>query len=265
MTATIDEPTTVVRDRIVGRGSPLLPDEPSTLGELFIDAVNTHRLPDALNYKLNNDWAAISSDEMLDRMQLIAYGLCKLGIRRGDKAAILAANSPEWSLSDGGCQFAGIVDVPIYTTLAPSSVRYIINDSAARVFFIEDVAAYERIADAISDCASLEKFIFFKPTAELPANAISLSELEQLGAEMRSEQPDLLSSIANQIKPQDLATLIYTSGTTGEPKGVMLSHSNIISNVIDAGEKYDFSTHDIALSVLPCTHVFERSAMYLYI
>ena len=261
----IDARPAVAQHRVVDRGSPLLPDEPSTLAELFIYAVNKYKLPDALNHKVGETWTAISSDEMLERIERIALGLCKLGLAPGDKAAILASNSPSWTLSDGGCQFAGIVDVPIYTTLATESVRYIINDSGARVFFIENLAAYERIADAIRDCESIETFIFFDPKGELPKNAISLSDLEQLGLQYKSEQPTLLKSLAEQIRPDHLATLIYTSGTTGEPKGVMLTHSNIISNVIDAGEKYDFSIHDVSLSVLPLTHVFERSAMYLYI
>ena len=265
MTLIAEEPTAVIPDRIVGRGTPLLPDEPSTVAELFIKAVENHKLSDALNHKRNNEWTAISSDEMLDRIERIAFGLYKLGSRPGDKAAILAANSPDWTLSDAGCQFAGIIDVPIYTTLAAESVRYIINDSGARVFFIENAAAYERIADAVRDCGSLQTFVFFDASDELPEGAIALADLERLGSELRLEQADLLSSLAERIKPQDIATLIYTSGTTGEPKGVMLTHSNIISNVIDAGEKYDFSIHDIALSVLPLTHVFERSAMYLYI
>ncbi|HKP68849.1 MAG TPA: long-chain fatty acid--CoA ligase [Pyrinomonadaceae bacterium] len=261
----VNDPTAVVFDRTVDRGAPLFPDEPLTLPELFVKAVSEHKLADALNSKLNDKWTAISSVEMLERIELIAFGLCKLGMRPGDKAALLAVNSPAWTLSDAGCQFAGVVDVPIYTTLAPDSVRYIINDSAARIFFIESRAAYERISDAISDCGTIETFIFFDANGDLPENAISLSDLEHLGAELRSQQPDLLSSIAGQIKPGDIATLIYTSGTTGEPKGVMLTHTNILSNVIDAGEKYDFSKHDVALSVLPLTHVFERSAMYLYI
>lgn len=246
-----------------GRGEPLFPDEPRTLPQLLKQAVRQFDLPDALNYKRDGEWRSISSSVLISRVENIALGLYSLGIRRNDKAAILAANSPEWTLSDAGCQFAGVIDVPIYTTLAPSAIKYILNDSGARILFVENRAAYDRIADVLNDC-SVEKIVFFDSSASVP-DAISLADLERAGAELGKSQPSLIDETVGSIAPDDLATLIYTSGTTGEPKGVMLTHANILSNVLDAGEKYDFSVHDIALSVLPLTHVFERSAMYLYI
>lgn len=259
-----DDQDTAVLRRPAGRGAPLLDDEPKTLPELFRRAVAKHDLSDALNYKRDGEWKTISSREMLRRVENIAYGLLVV-LTKGDKAAILSANCPEWTLSDAGCQFAGIVDVPIYTTLAPNSIKYILNDSGAKLLFLENKAAYDRIADELIDCPSIEKLIFFDSSGVNLANAIHFSELEADGEQLRAQQPELLNELAEQAKSDDLATLIYTSGTTGEPKGVMLTHANIISNVIDAGEKYDFSIHDVSLSVLPLTHVFERSAMYLYI
>jgi len=259
------ETATFVSPRMdIGRGTPLRADEPRTLGDLFKFAAEKFDLIDALNYKSGGEWKRISSRAVIERAGNIALGLHSFGLRKGDRAAIIAANSPEWTLADAGCQFTGILDVPIYTTLAPSSIKYIINDSQTRVFFIENRQMYERIADEIADCSSIDKFIFFDPSGvELP-NAMSLAELEELGAKLRESQPDLLDSLSAEIDPGDVATLIYTSGTTGEAKGVMLSHSNIISNVIDCGEKYSFSDHDKPLSVLPLSHIFERSAMYLY-
>jgi long-chain acyl-CoA synthetase len=265
MTTTTDEPARAILRERIGRGKPLLTDEPATLPELFRKAVEKHDLPDALNFKRDGKWNPIASTEMISRIENIALGLYALGIRKGDKAAILAANSPAWTLSDAGCQFAGVVDVPIYTTLAAGSVKYILNDSRARIIFLEDKAAYDRIADVLADCASIENLIFFDDQGLDPPDALSLSDLEASGEKLKVQNPDLLKELLDAIKPDDIATLIYTSGTTGEPKGVMLTHANIISNVIDAGEKYDFSIHDISLSVLPLTHVFERSAMYLYI
>jgi long-chain acyl-CoA synthetase len=247
----------------VGRGTPLFPDEPQTLAELFVYAAKKHDRQNALNYKKKGDWRAISSHEMIGRAGAIALGLYALGLRKGDKAAILAANSPDWTLTDAGCQFAGIIDVPIYTTLAPDSVRYILNDSSTKVFFLENKAAYERIAEILPECVSLEKIVFFDPSGVDIEIAISLADLEQMGRDRQA--PELLDKLRSAILPTDIATLIYTSGTTGEPKGVMLTHNNIISNVIDSGEKYEFSEHDVPLSVLPLSHVFERSAMYLYI
>ena len=253
---------TISRESI-GRGAPLFPDEPKTLAELFLHAARNHDRANALNYKKDSEWLAISSAEMVERAGAIALGLYALGLRKGDKAAILAANSPAWTLVDAGCQFAGVIDVPIYTTLAPDSICYIIKDSTAKVFFLENKEAYERIAEVMPECLSLEKLVFFDPADVEIENSISLADLEETGREARAS--GLLEKLQSSVQPTDIATLIYTSGTTGEPKGVMLTHNNIISNVIDAGEKYEFSDEDVPLSVLPLSHVFERSAMYLYI
>ncbi|MEO7660494.1 MAG: long-chain fatty acid--CoA ligase, partial [Pyrinomonadaceae bacterium] len=245
--------------------SAFSPDIPRTLPELFLISAVRSDIPDALNYKKDGVWESISSGEMIRRAENIALGLYALGLRKGDRAAILAANSPQWSLADAGCQFAAIVDVPIYTTLASDQVRYIIDDSETRVIFLQDRETFERICPAIGNCKSIKKFILFSEDDVDDDRVISLSRLETNGANLGIEQPNLAAELRDAIKSSDIATLIYTSGTTGEPKGVMLSHSNLISNVIDAGEKFTFSEHDISLSVLPLSHVFERSGMYVYI
>jgi long-chain acyl-CoA synthetase len=244
---------------------PLFADEPQTLAELFLQAREKRPRSDALNYKSGGEWQPISSDEMIARVENIALGLYALGIRRGDRAAILAANSPEWTLTDAGCQFSGVIDVPVYTTLAANQVCYIVNDSGAKIFFLQNREVYERVGGIFSECKTIEKLIFFDFAGVEAENAMSLAELENLGARLKVEQPGLLEELTSQIKPEDVATLIYTSGTTGEPKGVMLTHANIISNVIDAGENFTFSEKDKPLSVLPLSHIFERSGMYLYI
>ncbi|MEQ1606396.1 MAG: long-chain fatty acid--CoA ligase [Pyrinomonadaceae bacterium] len=240
-------------------------DFPPTLADLFIGSAKRFDLPDALNYKKNGEWLPISSSEIIRRSENIALGLYSIGLRKGDRAAILAANSPEWTLADAGCQFGGVIDVPIYTTSANNAIQYIIDDSEARVFFLQDNATYERILPAIKDCRSLEKFVLFDsgPMAEGPV--ISLSVLESMGERLRDEKPELSAELRHGIVSTDIATLIYTSGTTGEPKGVMLSHANLVSNVVSASERYDFSPNDVSLSVLPLSHVFERGGMYVYI
>ncbi len=238
---------------------------PTTLAELFLIAAEKFDRSNALNYKRDGEWRPISSNEIVERSENIALGLYSIGLRKGDRAAILAANSPEWTLSDAGCQFAGVVDVPIYTTLAPDSVAYIINDSGTRVFFLQNRETYERIRHILPNCRSIEALVFCDIEGVTAENAISLADLERKGEKLDSEQPELISQLVSSSKPGDVATLIYTSGTTGEPKGVMLSHSNLISNVIDAAEKYEFEGRDTSLSVLPLSHVFERTGMYVYI
>jgi long-chain acyl-CoA synthetase len=245
---------------------PLRPDEPRTLVEMFEQATLRHTKPDALNYKRSNQWRSISSAEMMLRVRLIALGLYSLGARHGDRAALLSQNCPEWTLTDAGCQFACVIDVPIYTTQAPAQVRYILKDSGARIFFIQDRAAYDRISDAILECDALEHLIFFDASETQSINgALSLAELEERGREIQASQPELSESLARAAQPEDLATIIYTSGTTGEPKGVMLTHSNLISNLIDSSDHLEFGESDIALSVLPLSHVLERLAMYMYL
>lgn len=249
----------------IGRGETLLADEPKTIAELFVKAAAKYDRSDALNFKNDGAWRSISSKTLVERAEKIALGLYSLGLRKGDKAAILAANSPEWTLVDAGCQFAGIIDVPIYTTLSPESVRYILNDSSSKVLFLDTKEAYERIAEILPECPSLEHIVFVDESAAVKGS-ISLKALEDAGANAASQNPPgFADELRNAVRPEDVATLIYTSGTTGEPKGVMLTHNNILSNVIDAGEKYTFSPDDRPLSVLPLSHVFERSAMYLYV
>lgn len=240
----------------IGRGEPLYPNEPRTLGDLFRQAAKEFPDTDILNYKRDGRWHSISATEMLSKMEACAAGLKNLSIEKGDRVAILAPNSPEWTITDGACQIAGIVDVPIYTTLAPASVEYILRDSGARILFVENQSTVEALKEPIANAPALEKVIIYRGEPEA-SKELSFGELLNLA------EADRVDSIAQDA--DEIATLIYTSGTTGEPKGVMLTHNCIISNVIDAGEKYDFETHDVPLSVLPLSHIFERSAMYLYI
>ncbi|MBA3352912.1 MAG: AMP-binding protein, partial [Blastocatellia bacterium] len=147
--------------RRTDRGEPLYDNEPTTLPELFLQSFDKHDLVDALNVKRDGEWKPISSTVMRSRIEQIAFGLVALGLQTGDRAAILASNSPEWTLTDAGCQFAGVVDVPIYTTLAPHSIEYILNDSGAKVIFLENLDAYGRIADVLDRLGSDKELIFF--------------------------------------------------------------------------------------------------------
>ncbi len=239
--------------------------DPTTLPELFLRSASEYDLPNALNHKKDGEWWPISSRRVVEKAGDIALGLYSLGLRKGDRAAILAANSPEWTLSDAGCQFAGIIDVPIYTTLTPDAVKYIIDDSEARVLFLQDRKTFERLRPTLKDCESLEKVVLFDLGGLEDDIVVSFAELEASGSDLKAESPELIEQLSQAIAPGDIATLIYTSGTTGEPKGVMLTHANLISNVHGASEKYPFSGEDISLSVLPLSHVFERTGMYVYI
>lgn len=244
---------------------PLNPDEPTTLVEVFEYVARVHPRPDTLNYKRDGRWIAISSDEMLRRARRIAGGLYSLGVRHGDRVAILSESRPEWTLTDAGCLFAAAIDVPIYPTLTPAQVRYILKDSGARVLVLANEEKFLQIREILSECPAVEQLVFFEKPAGQEAPGMSLAELEVRGSELEEQQPDLSNNVAHQIEPDELATIIYTSGTTGEPKGVMLTHSNVVSNMVDASSHFLFIKDDIALSVLPLSHIFERQAMYMYL
>jgi len=244
---------------------PLAPDEPKTLAEVFTRAVKEHPKPDALNYKRDGEWRAISSADLLERAHLIALGLYALGLRPGERAAILSESSPEWTLTDAGCQFASVIDVPIYPTQAPPQVRYILDDSGARVLFIRNREAFMRIYEAIDGAPALEHLIFFDEAGAAEIGASTLTQLIERGRELRAQRPELIDELARTANAPDIATIIYTSGTTGEPKGVMLTHANLVSNLIDSSGHLAFSERDVALSVLPLSHVLERLGMYMYI
>jgi long-chain acyl-CoA synthetase len=244
---------------------PLSADEPATLVELFEYVARVHRRTDTINYKSAGRWLPISSDETLSRARHIANGLYSLGIRRGDRVAILSESRPEWTLTDAGCMFASAIDVPIYPTLTPVQVRYILKDSGARVLVLANEDKFLQLREILSECPAVEQLVFFDKASGDGTPGISLADLELRGRELEAHQPDLIANIAQEIKPDDLATIIYTSGTTGEPKGVMLSHSNLVSNLVDSSGHLLFSKEDSALSVLPLSHVLERMAMYMYL
>jgi long-chain acyl-CoA synthetase len=246
--------------------APTPTGEPTTLPELFLRAARVHTKPDALNFKQDGAWHSISSQEMIERARSIGLGLHALGLKSGERVAILSESKPEWVLADAGCQLAGLVDVPIYPTQAPAQVAYILNDSGARALFVQHRAAFDRIADVLGEVAALEHVIFFDGANTEGAGEVStLDELSARGRELAREQPGLIDTLAAGVRPADLATIIYTSGTTGEPKGVMLTQSNLTTNMIDSSGHLAFFETDVVLSVLPLSHVFERLGMYMYL
>ena len=244
---------------------PTSADEPGTLVDVFMRIVRTHRRPDALNYKRDGRWISISSDEMLERAKFIAAGLHAIGVNAGDRIALLSESRVEWTLTDAGCIFAGAIDVPIYPTLTPPQVRYILNDSGARVLVVERREKLLELKQILGECPEVKQLIFFEPEGITPEDGLTLAQLEEKGRELEKRESGHIAKSSTQTRPDDLATIIYTSGTTGEPKGVMLTHSNLVSNLIDSSGHLSFGEHDIALSVLPLSHVFERQAMYMYL
>jgi long-chain acyl-CoA synthetase len=207
----------------------------------------------------------MSSDEMLQRVRHIAAGLHAIGARPGDRVALLSESRVEWTLTDAGSIFAGTIDVPIYPTLTPPQVRYILNDSGACILFVANREKYDEIKDALGECPEVKHVVFFDAQGVTGTEGLTLAQLEEKGRELEQHEPGYVDRLAAQTRPDELATIIYTSGTTGEPKGVMLTHSNLVTNLIDSSGHLSFGEHDTALSVLPLSHVFERQAMYMYL
>ena len=259
-TQNIDEPRTDQPTRV-----PASADEPKTLVDVFKRVARKHKRLDTLNYKRNGEWVSLSSDELLERAQRIAAGLYAIGVRHGDRVALLSESRVEWTLTDAGCIFSGAVDVPIYPTLTPPQVRYILNDCGARVLIIASRQKFDELAGVLADCPSIEKIIVFEPEHAGDIDVLTLYQLEAKGSQLQLEDPHLVNRLSSATTSDDLATIIYTSGTTGEPKGVMLTHANLVTNLIDSSGHLSFGERDTALSVLPLSHVFERQAMYMYL
>lgn len=238
--------------------------QPATLIALYDRAV-TREKPDLLNYKRDGAWHAITASEVAEKVRATALGLYTLGVRPRAHVGLLSENRPEWTMADLGVLNCGAADVPIYATQAPKQVAYILNDSGAEVMFISTPAQYERVKDGLAEVPRLKHIIAFDPIKTEDHRVCSYAELLERGRALHSERPELYDELRGDVRPDDLATLIYTSGTTGEPKGVMLTHRNIVSNVVSSGKTFRIVENDVILSFLPLSHIFERAAMYLYL
>ena len=239
------------------RGGPR--PAPGTLTRLFFDAVSKFNRPDALQVKVAGAYKPISHAEVADRVRHAARGLASLGVRRGDRVAILSENRPEWAIADFACLTAGLTDVPIYPTLPADQIAYILKDSGAVAIFVSTRIQAEKVREIRSQLQALKTVIGFDDIPGLVN--MSMAELEKRGAEGETNQSiATYKEDALTVKPDDLATIIYTSGTTGEPKGVMLSHDNIYSNVEASRKAIPFEGRDVGLSFLPLSHIFERMA-----
>ncbi len=237
----------------------------SSVPGLCLAAAQKHGKQDALNHKIGGEWINISAATFVERVRNVALGLAELGIKPGDRVALLSENRPEWSIADLAILSLGAINVPIYTTQAVDQVRYILTDSGTRAIFISNWKLFKHVSTALKGLDSLERIIFFDKTAGDDIDrSTSLESLEVNGAQRSINKPAAFGAYLKAIRPDDLATIIYTSGTTGEPKGVMLTHANFMSNVLSITGGLPISSSDIALSVLPLSHIFERTGFYIF-
>jgi long-chain acyl-CoA synthetase len=193
---------------------------------------------------------------MATQVENLSIGLQELGLRRGDRVAILSENRPEWAITDYACLAARCTDVPIYPTLPARQVEYILRDSGAVAVLVSSEAQLAKVMSIRERLPALTHVIAFDAAAT-GGDVVHFDQAVALGLAARARHPDWRSS-ALEVVEDDLATLIYTSGTTGDPKGVMLSHGNIASNVSTCVDLFSFTTEDECLSFLPLSHIFER-------
>jgi long-chain acyl-CoA synthetase len=238
---------------------------PVNVPEMCLRALRTHAKDDAVNLKSEGQWLHIPGEAIIKRVRAVALGLSALGVRRGDRVALLSENRPDWSVVDLAILSLGAVNVPIYTTQAPEQVGYILEDSGARVLFVSGRKVYRHARPGIKAASGVERIIFFDTdAAQSHEGAMTLLELEQQGAEFDRLEPETFERVLNAVEAEDLATIIYTSGTTGEPKGVMLTHGNFVSNVLAVSGSLPIYPTDVSLSVLPLSHIFERTVYYVF-
>ncbi len=238
---------------------------PQTLPHFCLESFRRHNKVDALSYKLENVWKHLSGSEVIEKIKNIALGLADLGVKAGDKIAIISENRPEWSLTDLAILSLRAVNVPIYTTQAVEQIRYILEDSGAKMLFISGKKLFKHAQIAVESVETIEKIVFFDDDylLEGDSRAIKLSDIERRGKEADKIDSQAFENFLEKISSDDLATIIYTSGTTGEPKGVLLTHENFVSNIVAISKGLPIKTTDRSLAVLPLSHIFERTVFYV--
>src|SRR5690348_10321350 len=249
--------------------------EYTPLPRLFLDALDRFANPRAQIYRTAAGWQAISASEMLRRVAGLAKALVGLGIHSGDRVGIFAPNCPEWHVADFAIQGLGAVVVPVYFRESPDRLIYILRDSGARIAFTAGEEQSHKLADCRQNLPALEHVI---SVAGSEVGSVTMASAAQgsVPPYNTSHYQDLIASAsqteiaeyrrrAAEVTSDQIATIIYTSGTTGEPKGVMLNHANLSSNSRDFSDDFEMSPSDVALSLLPLAHVYERTIDYGYI
>src|SRR3984957_899059 len=231
---------------------------PGTLTQLFFEAIEQFDKPDALQYKAGGIYRPISHKDVLRRVRHVGLGLKALGVTPGDRVAILSENRPEWAIADYACLTTPVTAAPLSPSLPAEQLPFALNDAGAVAIFVSTPAQAAKIAEIRARVPCLRTVITFTGTRVDGAD-LTLAEVEARGAAVDSDAVAAnYKREALAVRPDDVATIIYTSGTTGEPKGVMLTHDNIFSNVAAARMILPGSGDDVCLSFLPLSHIFER-------
>jgi long-chain acyl-CoA synthetase len=237
----------------------------STINEMFdrITAKYANEARPIIMHKVEKEYRGISYTEYRRKVELFMLGLASLGIHKDDKVAIISENRPEWVIADMAIVTIGAINVPVYPTLTPKQIEYIFNDAEVKVAIVSNAFQLNKVIKIRSQVRSLKRIIIMneKGPIEEP-DVLGFSKVYTLGTEFEKGNPVYFRECLKKPKPEDLLTIIYTSGTTGNPKGVMLTHANLVSNIIASAEVIPFGPTDTMLSFLPLCHSFERMAGY---
>lgn len=235
----------------------------TTLTELFLAAAEKLRTPKAFLTKMNGEYRGVASEEVLRQVAGLAAGLERLGLARGDRLAILSENRLEWALTDYAAMGIGAVVVPLYTTLLEPDIQFILTDSGCKGIVLSSAAQLQKIQNIRAGLSALQFVLSMDPAASAPGRAEHwLGIVNDELARRPGDPAAVFRQKAAQVKPEDTATLIYTSGTAGEPKGVILTHKNFVSNVRACEHLFSLGPGDVGFSFLPLSHVFERMLDY---
>lgn len=216
-----------------------------------------------LMHKVEKEFRGITFSEYRRKVELFALGLASLGVKRGDKIAIISENRPEWVIADMAMVCLGVINVPIYPTLTPKQIEFISNDAEVKMAIVSNSLQLGKVQKIKKDVPSLGRVIIMTDKGDAAAQeALAFFSVYAIGEEFEKSHPKYLAQNISQAKPTDLLTIIYTSGTTGNPKGVMLTHHNLVANIKAAADIIPFGPQEILLSFLPLCHSFERMAGY---
>jgi long-chain acyl-CoA synthetase len=226
----------------------------------LLDAYKNSTKEDLFNLKRNGEWRNYSAANTLENIHTLALGLLELKVKSGDKIAIISGNRPEWNFTDFAVQIIGAVTVPMYPTITIEDYDYIFQNAEVEYVFCENEELYLKVKEAAKENKLIKGIYTFDPVAEVDMWTV----VKELG---EGKDPAVLQPLMDAVQPSDLLTLIYTSGTTGKPKGVMLTHHNIVSNIksLVRGNFFDLLSTDRALSFLPLCHIYERTDVYMYL
>ncbi len=234
-----------------------------TISQLFLNTVKSYPKDVQMLYKKDGEYVAISTAEYEAWVKDFSLGLQSLGMKKGDKLIIFSSNSPFWAMTDMATLCLGGITVPIYTSLMPDQVEYIINNSDAKIVVYSSPELWDKISAVKDQLVKVEHFVSLQE--DPPEGVISFRDVQEQGRKLAQEEPGRFVETAQAVQPDDIASIIYTSGTTGIPKGVMLMHGNFMSNVRAIDEILDFSVEDTTLSFLPLSHVLERMVSFTYL